>query len=70
MVLIFFLKFLDVKSYMVWLKSQNSQIVTTKYNCRFVKLQNYVCEIQLCLSINAVIGLDIRNKIIMEKKSV
>ena len=55
---------------MVWSKSQKLQFVNTKYNCRFVKLQNYVCEIQLCLSINAVIGLDIRNKIIMEKKSV
>ncbi len=55
---------------MVWLKSQKSQIVITTYNCRFVKLQKYVCELQLCRSINAVIGLDIRNKIIMEKKSV
>ena len=55
---------------MVWLKSQKSQIVITKYNCRFVKLQKCVCKLHLCLSINAVIGLDIRNKIIMEKKSV
>jgi hypothetical protein len=70
MVLIFFLKFLDTKAYLVWSNLQKPQIVTTKYNCRFVKLQKCVCELQLCLSINAVIGLDIRNKIIMEKKSV
>lgn len=55
---------------MVWVKLQKSQIVTTKYNCRFVKLQNYVCDLQLYLSINAVTSLDIRNKIIMEKKSI
>ena len=55
---------------MVWSNSQKPQIVITTYNCRFVKLQKYGCELQLCLSINAVIGLDIRNKIIMEKKSV
>jgi hypothetical protein len=55
---------------MVWVKLQKLQFVTTKYNCRFVKLQKYGCELQLCLSINDVIGLDIRNKIIMEKKSV
>ena len=55
---------------MVWVKLQKLQTVNTKYNCKFVKLQKYVCELQLCLSINAVIGLDIRNKIIMEKKSV
>ena len=55
---------------MVWVKLQKSQIVNTKYNCRFVKSQKCVCELHLCLSINAVIGLDIRNKNIMEKKSV
>ena len=55
---------------MVWVKLQKLQTVNTKYNCKFVKLQNNVCELHLCLSINAVIGLDIRNKIIMEKKSV